>query len=112
MKSFAQALDLHEDPELIELYKQHHRDVWPEVVEGLRQIGITKMKIFLLGSHLFMYCEAHDTFDPARDYQRYAANARTQEWDQLMRRFQQRVPEAGPDDWWTPMEEVFDLDRF
>jgi hypothetical protein len=27
-----------------------------------------------------------------------------------MSTFQAKVPEAGPNDWWAPMEKVFDLD--
>ena len=110
MQSFAQALDLRNDPALIAAYKEHHAAVWPEVTAALRAIGITRMKLFLLGTHLFMYYEGPDSFNPARDYQSYAANPKAQAWDALMRTFQQRVPEARPGDWWTPMEMVFDLE--
>ena len=110
MKSFAQALDLKDDPELIETYQQHHRRVWPEVVAALRSIGIVRMKIFLLGTRLFMYYEAPDDFDPPRDFQNYTAAPRAREWDELMRRFQQPAPHAGPGDWWAPMDLVFDLE--
>ncbi len=34
---------------------------------------------------------------------------RASEWDELMRKFQQKVKEAGPNDWWMPLREVFDL---
>ena len=111
MKAFAQALDLKDDPELIEQYRAYHRRVWPEVIEGLRGIGIRSMRIFLLGTHLFMYFEAPDDFDAKRDFQRYASSERTRAWDELMRDFQQRVREAGEGDWWTPMEMVFDLQQ-
>ncbi len=57
MKSYAQALDLKDDPQMIEAYIQYHKNVWPEVLKALTQIGISKMKIFLLGTHLFMYFE-------------------------------------------------------
>ena len=50
MKSYAMALDLRDDAEVIEQYKEYHRAVWDEVLEGLRSIGISKMKIFLRGS--------------------------------------------------------------
>ncbi len=111
MKSYAQALDLKDDPETIEKYREYHRAVWPEVLESLRSIGISKMEIFLLGTHLFMYYEAPDDFVPERDFQAYTeANPRAEEWNDLMMAFQARVPEAGPDDWWTPMEKVFDLE--
>ena len=30
----------------------------------------------------------------------------------LMRKFQQKVPSAKPEEWWTQMEEVFNLKWF
>ena len=110
MKSFAQALDLKDDPALIAAYREHHRHVYPEVTAALRAAGSGRMKIFLLGTHLFMYFEAPDEFSPERDYMAYAADARCIAWETLMRGLQQRVPEARPGDWWTPMELVFDLE--
>jgi L-rhamnose mutarotase len=110
MKAFAQALDLKDDPALIAAYREHHRHVWPEVTAALRSIGITRMRLFLLGTRLFMYYEAPDGFVPERDYQSYAADARCQAWDTLMRGFQQRVPGARQGDWWAPMDLVFDLE--
>ena len=110
MKSYAMALDLRDDAEVIERYKEYHRAVWDEVLEGLRSLGISKMKIFLRGSRLFMYLETPDDFDLERDFQRYTeASPRAAEWDALMREFQVRVPDAGPGEWWAAMEEVFDL---
>lgn len=109
MKCFAQALDLKDDPKLIEEYRRWHERVWPEVLEALRGIGLQEVKIFLHGNRLFMYAEAPDDFDPATAYQGYTASAKAAEWDGLMRRCQQRVPEAPEGMWWTPMELVFDL---
>lgn len=109
MPSFAAALDLKPDPDLIRQYREHHRRVWPEVVAALRAIGIRNMRIYLLGSRLFMTYDAPEGFDPARDYQKYAANPRCAAWDALMRQYQQPAPGAGPGEWWAAMEEVFDL---
>eukprot|EP00850_Spirogloea_muscicola_P008608 SM000046S16389 [mRNA] locus=s46:388653:389186:- [translate_table: standard] len=67
------------------------------------------MKIFLHGNRLFMYAEADDGFDPAHDYQKYAASNKAQEWDALMRRYQQKVPAASSSNWWSPMAAIFDL---
>jgi len=110
MKAFAQALDLRNDPAVIAAYKEHHRHVYPEVLAALRAAGIHRMRIFLLGTHLFMYFEAPDGFSPERDYMAYATNARCIAWETLMHTLQRRVPEARPGDWWTPMELVFDLE--
>jgi L-rhamnose mutarotase len=110
MKCFAQALDLKDDPALIAAYREHHARVWPEVTAALRAAGITRMKIFLLGTRLFMYFEAPDDFDPARDYQQYAADPTCARWDALMRTFQQVTPFTSPGDWWAPMSQLFDLE--
>ena len=71
MSSFGLTLDLKDDDETIERYKEYHRAVWPEVEEALRSIGVTRMRIYLHGRRLFMYMEAVDGFDAARDFPRY-----------------------------------------
>ena len=103
------ALDLKNDPETIELYKEYHRAVWPEVLDGLRSLGISKMKIFLHGRRLFIYVEVPNSFDLRRDFPRYMRSGRAREWDELMRTYQEQVPGARADEWWVEMEEVFDL---
>ncbi|KAM9984707.1 hypothetical protein ACTFIY_009141 [Dictyostelium cf. discoideum] len=115
-KSYAQALDLVNDKELIEEYKKYHKNVWKEVNEALCSIGIKKMKIFLLGTHLFMYYEARADFDPKIDFQKYTElTPKANEWDNLMRKFQQKIsdiPENQLGEWWSPMDLVYDLDWF
>ena len=111
MRSFAMTLGLKSDPGVVDRYREHHCAVWPGVLEVLREIGILKMKIYLHGHRLFMYLEAVDDFDPARDFARYADDPRGREWDELMRGFQEPVPGAASGEWWAAMEEVFDLDQ-
>ncbi len=109
MRVFAQTLDLKDDPVRIEEYLRHHRAVWPEVIDGLRAIGIRNMRMYRAGTRLFMLVEADDSFEPTRDYQTYTRNPRARAWDELMRTFQQPVPSARDGEWWTAMEEIFDL---
>ena len=66
MQSFGMALYLKNDPQAIEKYKSHHQKVWPEVETALKSVGITTMKIFLIGRKLFMYMETVDDFKPER----------------------------------------------
>lgn len=112
MKSFAQALDLKDDPEIIRKYEEYHRNVWPEVIQALKAIGIHRMEIFRVGNRLFMYCLAPDDFDPRKDFQSYTASEKAKVWNDLMMTFQQKVPQAQPDDWWTPMTLAFDSQWF
>lgn len=100
-----------DDDQLINAYKAHHRQVWPSVIEALRHYGVTNVKIYLLGLRLFMYVEAVDTFILDRDFPKAAAfDADCEKWDLLMRQMQVPVPEAQPDEWWSPMELIFDMD--
>lgn len=110
MKEYALTINLKDDPQLIEEYKEYHRNVWPEVLENLREIGITRMQIYLLGRRMFMKMEAVDSFEPVRDFKQVEEmSARYREWQTLMNNFQERVPEAQPDEHWAAMEKVFEL---
>jgi L-rhamnose mutarotase len=111
MQSFGMALVLKNDPQAIESYKSHHQKVWPEVESALKSVGITTMKIFLIGRKLFMYMETVDDFKPERDFARYLEyHARCKQWDELMQTFQEKIPEAGVDDeCWALMEPVYEL---
>ena len=40
MKRIAYTIDLADDPRLIQEYCEHHRNVWPEVEAGLKQVGL------------------------------------------------------------------------
>jgi len=102
-------LMLRDDPELIARYKAEHANAWPEVVAKLRQVGVTEMKIFVLGRRMFMYCETVDGFEPDVDFARCLEDPTYRKWDELMRSLQERTPEAQPGEWWAMMECVFDL---
>ena len=43
-----------------ERYEEYHRAVWPEVLEGMRRVGIAKYVIFRDGLELFHYIECDD----------------------------------------------------
>ena len=111
-KTFARVIDLKDDPKIIAEYEEYHRNAWPEVLEGLKGRGIERMEIFRSGNHLFMYCSVSDEFEPRRDLQSDAAAKRVKEWQELMLTFQQKVPEAGEDEWWSSMSLAFDSEWF
>jgi L-rhamnose mutarotase len=103
------AVDLKDDAGIIERYKAHHREVWPEVRASLRRAGVINMDIYLLGRRLVMVVDTD-----GQDYRHcFAAHAsshpRVIEWEALMRSLQQPPPQAAPGDWWTLMEPVFSL---
>jgi len=109
MKCYGLTLCLQNDPAKIALYKEHHQKVWPGVIARLREVGVDEMKIFLRGTRMFMYIETTDEFEPKRDFGRVNEDPISKEWNELMATLQERAPEAAPDEWWAPMEQVFDL---
>jgi L-rhamnose mutarotase len=103
------AVDLKDDPGLIDRYQAYHRDVWPEVRASLRRAGILNMDIYLLGRRLVMVVDT-DGQDYRRCFAKHASShPRVVEWEALMRSLQQPLPGAPPGEWWTLMRPVFSL---
>lgn len=111
MKRYCLALDLKDDPELIESYKTYHQpgNVWPEVIESIRDSGIHDMEIFLTGHRLFMIMEVDDSFDFATKARRDAADPKVQAWEALMWIFQEALPWAEEGEKWVQMTAIFQL---
>jgi L-rhamnose mutarotase len=109
VRTFGLTLCLRDDAELIGEYRRYHQAVWPEVTARLRACGVQQMQIFLRGRRMFMYLVTDDAFDPARDFARINEDPVSARWNELMATLQERAPEASPDEWWAPMELVFDL---
>lgn len=105
------AVDLKDDDAAVELYKAHHRRVWPEVLASLRHAGIRDMDIYLLGRRLVMVVET-DGQDFRRCFAAYvASDSRVADWETLMRSILEPVPGAPPGEWWAAMDPVFNLQR-
>lgn len=41
-------------------YEEYHREVWPDVLDAIRRVGITKYVIFREGLDLFHFIECDD----------------------------------------------------
>lgn len=110
MKSYAYAIDLVPDDELVACYEEHHRAVWPIVLTSLARIGILDMKIFRVGYRMFMYCETVDDFDPNTAFPEYNTfDERIPEWEELMNEFQQVIDCAQEGEKWAAMNEIFNM---
>lgn len=107
MKRYCQTLTLVNDPALIEKYCEVHQHVWPEIIEGQRQVGITDMQIFRKGCLLFMICDTVDEFDWERDMAKLATLPRQAEWEAYVARFQGCDADARSDEKWQLMERIF-----
>jgi L-rhamnose mutarotase len=109
MNKYALALDLKDDPTLIAEYEKHHQQVWPEIIESIRNSGILKMDIYRVGNRLFMMMETEDDFSFEHKTLVEQYNPRVQEWEDLMWKYQQAIPYAKQGEKWTLMTKIFQL---
>ena len=109
MKRQCLALDLKDDPALIDKYEEYHRNVWPEILDSLRDSGITNMEIYRISNRLFMIIETTADFSFEKKGQMDADNSRVQDWEVLMWDYQQALPIAKPGEKWLPMERIFEF---
>lgn len=107
MKRYCQTLQLLNDEELISKYVDVHKNVWPEIIEGQRKVGILDMQIYQQGNLLFMICDTIDDFDWQRDMERLSQLPRQAEWEAYVSQFQGCNVDARSDEKWQLMERIF-----
>lgn len=96
-------------PETEAEYVKYHADVWPGVLDMIRQCNIRNYSIYLKDGFLFSYFEYHGTNFQA-DMAKMAADPTTQKWWSIMEPMQNPLPTRQEGEWWATMPEVFHLD--
>ena len=95
-------------PERLEEYKARHADVWPEMLEALRQTGWRNYSLFLRPDGLLIgYLEAYDFAASCTAMQKLPVNAR---WQAEMAPFFEALEGGAADESMLALEEVFHLD--
>lgn len=110
-KRYCKMLKLQNDAQLIEAYKAAHAagKVWPEITQGMLDVGIVDMEIYLLGNQLFMIMDTVADFDHDKAMKELAEKPRQAEWEKYMSRFQKTSATATADEKWQLMERIFKL---
>lgn len=111
MQKYCLVLDLKEDADLIAEYKLLHQQVWPEVIASIKESGITNLEIYNVGNRLVMLIEANSDFSFENKTKMDAENPKVQEWETLMWKFQQALPDAKEGEKWLLMEKIFGLNK-
>ena len=95
--------------ELMDEYKVHHRNVWPEMLAALRASGWHNYSLFMRDDGmLFGYFETPESLQAAQ-----AAMAETEvntRWQDTMSPYFEIPEGAHPDELFVELEEVFHLD--
>lgn len=103
------ALDLKNDLQLIAEYEKYHKNVWPEVLESIEISGIQSMEIYRVENRLFMIVEVEEGFSFEEKNRLDAMNEKVQEWERLMWKYQQAIPNSKPGEKWRLIEKIFDF---
>ncbi len=111
VKRYVQTMDLKDEPELIARYREAHskEKAWPEILDGIRQVGILDMDIHLLGNRLVMIVETPLDFDWDQAMAHLATLPRQEEWEAFVAQFQGCDAHATSDEKWQMMEHIFHL---
>lgn len=111
VKRYCQTMDLKNEPALIKEYRNRHSEdnAWKEILDGIREVGILEMEIYILDNRLFMIVETPLDFDWDSAMAKLATLPRQQEWEEYMAMFQDCDATATSDEKWKMMERMFHL---
>jgi len=112
VKRYCRTMQLREgDQKFIDDYRHAHSKgvIWKEVIDGIKEVGILEMEIYILDNKLFMIVETPLDFNWDEAMARLATLPRQQEWETFMSRFQDCSAEATADEKWRMMDRMFYL---
>jgi len=111
MKRYCLALDLVDNPKLIEEYEELHKagNVPQQIQKSITTSGIINMEIYRVGNRMFMIIDADDSFSLETKAKSDLANPDVQEWETLMWKYQQALPWAMQGEKWILMKKIFQL---
>lgn len=93
----------------IDEYREHHRNVWPEMLEALARHGWHNYSLFMRPDGLmFGYVEVKDSFQASLEGM--AAEDVNARWQEFMKPYFEAPGDARPDESMAELEEVFHLD--
>jgi L-rhamnose mutarotase len=91
-------------PDKLDAYLEAHRNVWPEMLDALRDAGIRNYTIFRRGNEVFGYFESDDLERAGEYLAGQEVNTRWQ--DTMAELLAERVPDEGP----PALEEIFRME--
>ena len=110
-RRYCLTLDLKGDSQLIAEYKRYHEKIWAEITRSIHDSGIEDMQIYLLGTRMFMVMEVSEKFSFDAKANADRQNPKVREWEELMWKFQEPLPQAKPGEKWLLMEKIFQLEK-
>jgi L-rhamnose mutarotase len=94
-------------PDAIVAYEESHRQVWPDLLAKLKEVGISDYSIFRRGQDLVLVMRVED-FDKA--WQALDQDPTNLRWQREMAKLFEPVPDRQPGERFAMMKEVFYLE--
>jgi len=112
-KRYCKTLQLENDAEFIEEYKKVHAmgNAWPEITQGMKDVGIIDMEIYLDGTTLFMIMDTERNFDHDKAMKKLASLPRQSEWEATVSKYQKASVSSSANEKWKLIERIYKLDQ-
>ena len=112
-KRYCKTLQLENNADLIDEYKKMHamRSAWPEITQGMKDVGIIDMEIYLDGTTLFMIMDTVENFDHESAMTKLAAMPRQSEWEKAVSKFQKTSSSSSAKNKWRLIERIYKMDQ-
>jgi L-rhamnose mutarotase len=110
-KRYCKTLELQNNPAMIDEYKKVHSKgaAWPEISQGMLEVGIINMEIFIFKNRLFMIMDTVSDFDHDKAMAELAKKPRQKEWEAFVSHFQKTSSNATADEKWQLMDRIYKL---
>lgn len=110
-KRYVQTLELRDDSEMIKEYLKWHSEEhhWKEIRDGIKEVGILEMEIYILGTKLVMIVDTPEDFNWQEAMDKLATLPRQAEWEAFVSQLQGCKEDARSDEKWNMMERMFYL---
>ncbi len=108
---YCKVLRLQDNAELIEKYKEVHAPgrAWPEIIKGIREVGILDMEIYIHGNIAFMIMDTVPGFDHDKAMKELATKPLQKEWEEYVSQFQQAGDKSATPEKWEIVQRIFEL---
>ena len=112
-KRYCKTLKLENNQDLIAEYKKVHAlgAAWPEITQGMKDVGIIDMEIYIAGTQLFMIMDTIADFDHDKAMTKLAKMPRQSEWEAYVSRFQKTGSDASADEKWRLLERIYEMEQ-
>jgi L-rhamnose mutarotase len=112
-KRYCKTLQLKNDAALIAEYIKLHAmgNAWPEITQGMKDIGVIDMEIYLDGTTLFMIMDTIENFDHDKAMAKLATLPRQSEWEAAVSKYQKTSASTSAKEKWKLVERIYKMDQ-